>query len=296
MADVTKITLPNGTTKDIKDSTARSNVVLLETMNGAKNIAPYNSGEHTGNASYWFIHSNCIDIAAGTSLYLVYDYTQTAGQISIQLTDSNGNIISGTSSYSTKDTTSGHKATKVTVPSGNTAKGYNAYHSANATVTVSNFMIIPAEIYEAGFTSYQPYALSNAELTTKEIQNESNILSSYDTTAFACSAADTYEYTGISITCPANKLIEIWIVDEKGSAMPSGILISDSNSNIATAGSVIAENSEQFTVNDSAVLARELHCIPPRIRNTNKTFYVWVKRTSTASNNIHVITRAIVTS
>lgn len=126
--------------------------------------------------------------------------------------------------------------------------------------------------------------------------NENNILSRYDTTAFACSAANTYEYTGISITCPANKLIEIWVVDEKGSTMPSGILICDSNSDITTAGSVIAENSEQFTVSDNAVWARELHCIPPRIRNTDKTFYVWVKRTSTASNNIHVITRAIVTA
>lgn len=29
----------------------------------------------------------------------------------------------------------------------------------------SNIMIVPANIYEAGFTDYQPYAMSNAEIT-----------------------------------------------------------------------------------------------------------------------------------
>lgn len=165
LGDISKINLPNGNVVNIKDATARSNVALLETMNGAKNLAPYNSGEHVGNASYWFVHTNCIDIAAGTSVYLVFDYTQTAGQYSIQFTDENGQIISGTASHTISGTTSGHKVTKVTIPTGKTAKGYNAYHNINASTTISNFMIIPAEIYEAGFTDYQPYAMSNAELT-----------------------------------------------------------------------------------------------------------------------------------
>jgi len=159
----------------LPNSTLTQQTTVLEEMNGAKNLAPYNSGEHTGNASYWFQHTNCIDISAGTSVYLVFDYTVTAGQYSIQLTDENGQIISGTAAYTTEGTTSGHKTAKVTIPTGKTAKGYNSYHSSNATVTVSNFMIVPAEIYEAGFTDYQPYALSNAELTAKEQTNENNI-------------------------------------------------------------------------------------------------------------------------
>lgn len=288
MADVTKITLPNGTTKDIKDSTARSNVVLLETMNGAKNIAPYNSGEHTGNASFWFLHPNCIDIAAGTSLYLVYDYTQTAGQISIQLTDSNGNIISGTASYSTDDTTSGHKATKVTVPTGKTAKGYNAYHSTNATVTVSNFMIIPAEIYEAGFTDYQPYAMSNAELT-------SDVSWTKTTLHFSATAANTYEYTGLSVSCPANTLLEIWAIDDNSNSRITAIAVTDNKTSINTAGAVIGENAEPLTMDAGAQWAREVHCVTPRLYNSVHTYYVWVKRGSTGTNNVTLLTRKIVT-
>lgn len=152
-----------------KEQTNENNILTLERLNGAKNLAPYNSGEHIGNASYWFLHTNCIDIAAGTSVYLVYDYTQTAGQYSLQLTDENGQIISGTASYTTDGATSGHRVTKVTIPTGKTAKGYNAYHNTNATVTISNFMIVPAEIYEAGFTDYQPYALPNTKITPELI-------------------------------------------------------------------------------------------------------------------------------
>lgn len=141
-----------------------NNILLLERMNGAKNLAPY-SGESHSSTGFFFIHSNCIDIAAGEQVYLVYDYTQTAGQISIQLTDGNGNIISGTASYSTAGTTEGHKATKITIPTGYTAKGYNANQGSAGNVSISNFMIVSAEIYEAGFTDYQPYAMTNAEIT-----------------------------------------------------------------------------------------------------------------------------------
>jgi hypothetical protein len=37
-------------------------------------------------------------------------------------------------------------------------------------------MLSPANVYNAGFTNYQPYAMSNAELTAKEQANETNIL------------------------------------------------------------------------------------------------------------------------
>jgi hypothetical protein len=37
------------------------------------------------------------------------------------------------------------------------------------------FMILKKSIWDAGFTDYRPYAMSNAELTTAEKQNETNI-------------------------------------------------------------------------------------------------------------------------
>ena len=279
MADVTKITLPDGTTKDIKDATARSNVVLLETMNGAKNIAPYNSGEHTGNASYWFLHPNCIDIAAGTSIYLVYDYTQTAGQISIQLTDSNGNIIPGTSSYSTQDTTSGHKATKVTVPSGKTAKGYNAYHSANATVTVSNFMIIPADIYEAGFTDYQPYALPNTALTmfTPTVKDSGNAFT-VGTDYTLCDACTLTVPTPSSGVKAAHILAGLTF----NSSAPRGIIISLSNNSadFNTSSKMLAK------VESSDYIRLTAECFYYNYGGSNVNIYVWAKSSSNGNNRV----------
>ena len=47
-------------------------------------------------------------------------------------------------------------------------------YEGNKTVTISNFMIRPATIADS---TYEPYAMSNAELTAKEQTNESNISS-----------------------------------------------------------------------------------------------------------------------
>lgn len=46
-------------------------------------------------------------------------------------------------------------------------------------ITFDNYkfklMITPKSVWDSGFTSYQPYAMSNAELTAKEQQNKNNI-------------------------------------------------------------------------------------------------------------------------
>ena len=49
---------------------------------------------------------------------------------------------------------------------------------------VFKLMLIPKSAYDAGFTDYQPYAMSNAELTAKEQTNENNISSIAAATAF----------------------------------------------------------------------------------------------------------------
>ena len=147
-------------------------------------------------------------------------------------------------------------------------------------------------------TTAQLAAVNSGIDSTKVAQiemNKNNILSTYTSTTYACTASNTYEYTGISITCNANQLLEVWIVDEKGGSTALGIIVSDSNTSITTDGSIIAENNTTYTSNVAALWSRELHCVlPPKKRSSSKTFYVWVKRAGTASNNIQVITRPIV--
>jgi len=49
------------------------------------------------------------------------------------------------------------------------------FTGANTSTTIKNLMIYKKSLYDAGFTDYQPYTLSNVELTKKEQQNETNI-------------------------------------------------------------------------------------------------------------------------
>lgn len=141
--------------------TNKNNILLLEQMNGAKNLAKVATGTRTGSG-YFFVNETSKIIDSNTSVYIVFDYELESGQASVQLTDNNGNVITNTSVYTTAGTTSGHKAAKVTLTKA--AYGYNAYYNSTGAVTISNMMIIPAEIYDAGFTDYQPYAPTNAEL------------------------------------------------------------------------------------------------------------------------------------
>lgn len=145
-------------------TTNENNILMLETMNGAKNLAKVATGTRTGTGYFLNVDTvNTMDIAANTSVYMIFDYVIADGQSSMQLTDSDGQVIAGTTIYTAAGTTSGHKVSKVT-PSVN-ARGYNFYSSSTGDVTISNIMIVPADIYEAGFTDYQPYCMTNAEIT-----------------------------------------------------------------------------------------------------------------------------------
>ena len=62
-----------------------------------------------------------------------------------------------------------------------TANNSTSALTNSVTITITNVMLIPTSVYNAGFTNYQPYALPNAELTVKEQTNEDNILSIYNT-------------------------------------------------------------------------------------------------------------------
>lgn len=125
--------------------------------------------------------------------------------------------------------------------------------------------------------------------------NENNILWTKTTLQFSATAADTYEYTGLSIACPANTLLEIWAIDDNSNARITAIAVTDNNTSIDSVGSVIGENAEPLSMDAGAQWAREVHCVTPRLYGSVRTYYVWVKRGSTGTNNVTLLTRKIVT-
>lgn len=128
-----------------------------------------------------------IDIPSG-DYYVKYDTTANSGTVTIGIKDSgNSNVV-------VVEVGNTVKLKQFTVPN-NSAVSFNVYVSKAG--TYSNFQIIPKSLYDAGFTEYQPYALSNVELTAKEQTNENNILlkiSEYTApTTITLAIAETYE-------------------------------------------------------------------------------------------------------
>jgi hypothetical protein len=72
-------------------------------------------------------------------------------------------------------------------------------------------MVIPQSLYDSGFTNYQPYAMSNAELTAKEQANENNI--SYNTAMgvknLVSVAAQTYSQGNVDLSIDSNGICTI---------------------------------------------------------------------------------------
>ena len=111
---------------------------------------------------------------------------------------------------------------------------------------------------------------------------------------FACSAANTYEYTGLSITVPANRVYEIHAYDRYSQSAPLAIALADTNSNMSiTTGSVMIGESSGKTSTDKNYTCRSLTCIAPKV-DSNATYYLFVKRDGTGLNPIGLMWRQIV--
>lgn len=111
---------------------------------------------------------------------------------------------------------------------------------------------------------------------------------------FACSAANTYEYTGLSVTVLANRVYEIHAYDRYSQSAPLAIALADTNSNTAiTTGSVMIGESSGNTSTDKNYTCRSLTCIAPKM-DSNVTYYLFVKRDGTGLNPIGLMWRQII--
>ena len=115
------------------------------------------------------------------------------------------------------------------------------------------------------------------------------------TANFACSAANTYEYTGLSVTVPAGHIYEISAYDSFSNNAPIGIAIALTNNNaeITTTTTMVAEASGKTSA-DTFFACRSVTCIT-NITSSNRTYYLFVKHNNnTGSNPIALMWRQIV--
>ena len=144
-----------------------------------------------------------------------------------------------------------------------------------ANITVSNItfkpMITPSSVYYQGI-SYQPYALSNAELTEKVER-----YTSYHTTAF--STANAWTYTDLSFTIPANQIYYFIASVSWSSGQPLEICLSTS----ATAGGVAISN----IIAQSNVQGNIVTCTGQMTADNNSavTIYCYAKNNSATGSS-----------
>lgn len=114
---------------------------------------------------------------------------------------------------------------------------------------------------------------------------------SFNQANFTSTAANTFEYSGISVTVPASQLYEFVAQDQRISTDVLGIIVCDSMSSI-TIGGTIAENSASYTAPTNKVWVRQVAGITASHDATN-TYYVWVKRGSASSGLVRLAYRRI---
>lgn len=107
---------------------------------------------------------------------------------------------------------------------------------------------------------------------------------------FSASNYGVYQYTGLSITVPKYQVFMITAVDLFSNASPEGILIATSSSSLS--GSVLIGKSESDSSSANSHYARSVVAITPKLDN-QKTYYIWVKRGNTGSNQVRLFTQRI---
>lgn len=144
--------------------TNKNNILLVESLNGAKNYAQINNGSELA-----VIKIPCT-ISAGE--YYVYignlQSTESTGSSRINFVDSSGNTVSDVY-YAERKANIWRKFTVTAITTELWIYASSTYQGSQ-TVTVTDVMVISNSQYNAGFTSYQPYSIPNTIITPELIE------------------------------------------------------------------------------------------------------------------------------
>ena len=138
---------------DYRTQTNKTNILLLEEMNGVKNLSPWSGG------------------SISTSGYVVQNYPLVlpAGQYNVffntTATSSVGEVIFGDGSGRVGSAVFSHSTDRIVLAITLSRDSTTMTLTTSIGTTITNYMIITKAAYDAGFTDYQPYAMSNVELT-----------------------------------------------------------------------------------------------------------------------------------
>ena len=151
--------------------------------------------------------------------------------------------------------------------------------SVNQNVSFTTLFLCKQETWNSS-VGIQPYAMSNAELTAKEQQNENNILSlqnSRGVLSDATTIIDTdWTLTTIELIAPVNSIVNMTAALVYGAKAPRGIRITRSNTSPTTgviANIEVSDDAPQIITQGIGV----------KLNGIN-TYYVWAKAKAATTN------------
>lgn len=177
------------TSEDVEQiSTNENNILMVEQLNGAKNLyyianGTYKSQDGTlivtvkngvlnavsTSSTSKVITLGTIDLKAGT-YYLMGRIGESVGYCDTRLTDMNDNVI----------TTGADSNTQFTINNDTTVKIKFASYQTYNLGRILKPMIITKSQYDNGYTDYQPFALTNYQLTAEVKQYPINYIVNND--------------------------------------------------------------------------------------------------------------------
>lgn len=112
-------------------------------------------------------------------------------------------------------------------------------------------------------------------------EQAANSVWSLDAKMFGTSAANTWEYAGLSFTVPAYEAYELAVSDLFSNTTPKGILIARVSTNLTTGSNIVAASP---TLATGDWWAASTSAITP-ILTGEQTYYVWVNHSAASVQN-----------
>lgn len=248
LGDISKINLPNGNVVNIKDATARAQALIAANQSTQYNYSSVLSMSGTSGftSTYYF------DRPIPTGIYRLVCTnvrTDTSKQCQFQVVGTNASV-----QYSNLAPTIS-TANYVSYEFTTTFDLYGIKIYCNTPIEITNLAIIPKTLYDAGFTSYQPYALPNTKITPELIELVdsgaknllNNTLISGTVSSQITATVSTDKQVTLSGTTPSNA--DASFTTSTNTQFPAGTYIGSGS----PSGGAIDKYRIDYVVNDSAV-------------------------------------------
>jgi hypothetical protein len=207
----------------------------IDTTNSGINVKTLSDGQLKVTSAGTNTSAVYIDLETSIgSKYVGYKLSGGSANVGVYISNSGGTVACSV------------RGDEVSIPSNATNKLFLTINANTPAFEETIYVMIR----EIGDSTYQPYALSNAELTAKEQTNENNISLRPEVLVRSVTnitATTTLEDTGVSYTIPSGAYVRITATARYGQSNPEEIMIWTGSSVFAHTVAITGDNNFALT-------------------------------------------------